>query len=128
MSKFEDSIFNVGDKVMLSPESYWVGSNSDQPNSTNPTGIIGEIIRAHNDAHEEGTPFHWCVEWCNSTSNAYHSEDLLLVAGVSVGVETNLHDIIEEQSAHIENLEEALEMVTKELIELRERDRGSALL
>lgn len=38
-----------------------------------------------------------------------------------VEVEPSLHDIIEEQAAHITNLEEALEMVQKELIELREK-------
>ena len=116
----EMSKFKVGDEVMLSPESKWVDSRSDQPNSTTPTGVVGEIVREHADAHEEDTEFQWSVSWSNGTTNSYHSDDLLLVTGTSVRGEANLHDIIEEQEAHIENLEEALEIVQKELVELRE--------
>lgn len=119
------SKFKIGDEVMLLPDSKWVGRRSNHPNSTNPTGVVGKIVKEHKDAHKEDTEFQWHVDWSNDTSNAYHSDDLLLVTGVSVRVETNLHEIIEEQAAHIENLEEALEVVTKELIELREEQSVS---
>lgn len=109
------SKFNVGDKVMLSPDSRWVEGGSKEPDSYNPLNMEGVII----DEDVNSERHKWGVRWSNDRTNTYSTNDLLPITGVSVRVETNLHDIIEEQEAHIENLEEALEMVTKELIELR---------
>lgn len=112
------SKFKIGDEVMLSPESKWVEEDSKEFNSFNPLNMKGVIIEedVQSERHK------WTVEWSNERINTYSNDDLLLVAEVSVRVETNLHDIIEEQAAHIETLEEALETVTKELIELRQEN------
>ena len=113
----EMSKFKAGDKVMLSPDSRWVEGDSKEPDSFNPLNMEGIIINedVYSKRHK------WEVKWSNDITNTYSNDDLILVVGVFVEVESSPHDIIEEQAAHIANLEEALEMVQKELIELREK-------
>lgn len=107
------SKFKVGDKVMLSPESMFVNATSNYADSYNPLNIIGTVADFVTSAVCN-------VEWCNGNSNYYRDEDLIPIPDAQPKYEC-LYAVIEELQAHVETLEDALDKVTKELLELREK-------
>lgn len=109
------SKFKVGDEVMLSPESGWVTPYSTQYECPNPLNVVGVISEVDFCGRYE-----YSINWGNGLSNcAYGDDDLIPVSKQQTQYECP-YAVIEELEAHVETLEQALEKVTKELIELRE--------
>ena len=108
--------FKIGDEVMLSHESRWVEEDSNESDSSNPLNMKGVITSVNDYGVIE-----YDITWSNDSSNGcYKDEDLIPAPKQQTQYECP-YAVIEELEAHVETLEEALEKVTKELIELREK-------
>lgn len=121
MTKFK--AFEIGDKVWLSSDSDWVDEYSNWDDNSNPLGQVGIVIKVVSDAND----FDYTVMWENGQTNEYRSIDLIPVlqwkpvADVVTEVDTHneLVSLVEEQEAHIENLEEAMCSLSQEVMLLR---------
>lgn len=101
--------FKIGDKVMLSPDSQWVNGYSFATDSANPLNIEGVI-----DQYEDGE---YGVMWGNGRHNGcYEDVDLLLAQQTTPECP---YAVIEELSAHVENLEE---LVSEQAERIRQVD------
>ena len=66
--------FEVGSKVLLRPDSEWVGSGEED--NSNPVNVVGVVIRYAEHELERGQlGIH--VEWANGKINSYREADLI---------------------------------------------------
>lgn len=65
--------FTVGQKVMLSPNSKWVKSDSHEASSSNPLNVLGVVVGYDGCTYE--------IEWSNGQWNTAYTDDCLLLHG-----------------------------------------------